>query len=218
KLVYGWQTLENSIFAAFVGAATFLVYVAIFPLLQKLYKRVILPGSSSRGKKVVKDDEERSPLISDNRSGQHQHQHQQQLQQQQDESSAVDPWDGNRRDIRFMIFGGVLYAIGHWIMVQYPGNKPKVIYTAAAIHALSSVERASFMSLLTSFVPVHQTGMALGGICVLDAIGDALSSLLYGWVFSRTSATMPSAVYLISSVLSLIAVVLTLVVARTFRQ
>ncbi|KAF9369933.1 hypothetical protein CPC16_004082, partial [Podila verticillata] len=62
------------------------------------------------------------------------------------------------------------------------------------------------------------TGMALGGISVLDAITNALSSLLYGWIFAQTSASMPSAIYVTSTVLSLAAVLVILATLRTFRQ
>ncbi|KAF9180053.1 hypothetical protein BGZ51_006460 [Haplosporangium sp. Z 767] len=41
NLVFKWTTLEDGIYFSVNGAATFIVYVGIFPLLKKLYSRVV---------------------------------------------------------------------------------------------------------------------------------------------------------------------------------
>jgi len=76
----------------------------------------------------------------------------------------------------------------------------------------------SFTSLLTTYVPAHQTGKALGGIAVLDAMLVSTSLLLYGWIFSQSSATMPAAAYVVSTVITLCAVGVLVVVRSTYSR
>lgn len=89
---------------------------------------------------------------------------------------------------------------------------------ACGVRALGSVGLPSFTSLLTSFVPTHQTGKVLGGVAVVDTMAMSLSALIYGWVFSKTSATMPSAVFLMSAVCTCLSVLAGMVVWIMFKR
>lgn len=84
-----------------MGAATLLVYVAIFPLLQMLYMRFVLPDHSKRPK--IQGHDERSPLMEE--QGLHHH-------------PKVNISDSNIKDMRFFLFGAVLYVIGYVIVVK----------------------------------------------------------------------------------------------------
>ncbi|KFH65346.1 hypothetical protein MVEG_08824 [Podila verticillata NRRL 6337] len=196
NLVHQWKSVENLFFYTVMGAVTFFVYVAIFPLLQILYNRFVLPDHSKRPEIRSQGEEERT--------------------MEEQGSLRIDVSDSNIKDLRFFLFGAILYVIGYAIVVAY--ERPMVLFLSMSIHTLASVGYPSFISMLTSYVPVHQTGMALGGISVLEAITNALSSLLYGWIFAQTSASMPSAIYVTSTVLSLAAVLVILATLRTFRQ
>lgn len=84
-----------------MGAATLLVYVAIFPLLQILYGRFVLPDHCKRSE--IQNQDERSPLMEE---------------QGLRTLSKVNISDSNVKDMRFFLFGAVLYVIGYAIMVK----------------------------------------------------------------------------------------------------
>ncbi|KAI1306697.1 hypothetical protein EDD11_004700 [Mortierella claussenii] len=72
------------------------------------------------------------------------------------------------KDLSFFLSGSALYAAGFAVV---PIFETKIIlFVAGGVQALGSVGSPSFTSLLTSYVPVYQTGKALGGICVLDGL------------------------------------------------
>lgn len=82
-----------------MGAATFFVYVAIFPLLQILYNRLVLPDHSKRPEIQSQGEEER-PM-------------------EEQGSLRIDVSDSNIKDLRFFLFGAILYVIGYAIMVKH---------------------------------------------------------------------------------------------------
>ncbi|KAF9411007.1 hypothetical protein BGZ94_001463 [Podila epigama] len=204
-LVHGWGYLENGIFFTAMGAATFLVYVAIFPMMQMLYKRYLVPSDSE---KLGKNDEQAEEAnIQSGRDV---------IDQDHHVQSKGDSYMSNLKDMDFLLFAGIIYFIGFVIVPLFQKNV-QVLYIASWLHSLGSVGLPSFLSLFTAYIPVDQTGMALGGICVLDSIVNTVASLLYGWVFSRTSAKMPGAVYVLSAVLTFLVALVTFVNWRTFR-
>lgn len=89
-----------------MGAVTFFVYVAIFPLLQMLYNRFVLPDHSKRPE-IQSQGEER-------------------LMEEQGSLRTVDVSDSNIKDLRFFLFGAILYVIGYAIVVKY--ERPMVLF------------------------------------------------------------------------------------------
>jgi len=90
-----------------MGAVTFLVYVAIFPLLQMLYDRFVLPDHSKRPEIQSQGEEER-------------------LMEEQSSLRTVDISDCNIKGLRFFLFGAILYVIGYAIVVKY--ERPMVLF------------------------------------------------------------------------------------------
>ncbi|KAF9214291.1 hypothetical protein BGZ59_003969 [Podila verticillata] len=114
---------------------------------------------------------------------------------------------GAATDLTFFIFGCSIYVIAYLIVPRF--EVEPIIFILSA---------PSFTSLLTSHVPIHQTGTALGGVCVMDTIIMSVSSLLFGWVFSKTATTMPSAIFLVSGSMAFIAVLIALYIWASYRR
>ncbi|KAG0331158.1 hypothetical protein BG000_011165 [Podila horticola] len=95
---------------------------------------------------------------------------------------------GATTDLAFLVFGCFFYTAGYLIVPRF------------------EVEPALF------------TGTALGGVCVLDTIILSVSSFLFGWVFSKTATTMPSAIFLVSGSMSIVAALLALVIWASYRR
>lgn len=123
---------------------------------------------------------------------------------------------GAATDLTFFIFGCSIYVIAYLIVPRF--EVEPIIFISSFFRALASVSAPSFTSLLTSHVPIHQTGTALGGVCVMDTIIMSVSSLLFGWVFSKTATTMPSAIFLVSGSMAFIAVLIALYIWASYRR
>ncbi|KAF8946061.1 hypothetical protein BGZ47_001386 [Haplosporangium gracile] len=91
-------------------------------------------------------------------------------------------------DLTFFIFGSTVYAISY------------------ALVPLFKTEAALYL------------GQALGGVAAMDMMVMSLSALLYGYVFSKTSDSMPSAVFLLSSVCTCLSVLAGLIVWIMFKH
>ncbi|KAG0376967.1 hypothetical protein BGX24_006949 [Mortierella sp. AD032] len=201
NLVYRWDGEMDGYYYALSGASTFVVYLAIFPLLHKLFKTVYA------SKVVAESTEQNEDLLED--------------QHQQSDADATTPSVAKSRqsvwvDLNFFIFGSGLYAVSYFIIALIPTQAS--MFLACIIRALAAISLPSFTSLLTSFVPTHQTGKALGGVSVVDTLVMTLSSFLYGWILSKTSATVPSAVFLLSGICTCLGVLAGLVVWVTFKR
>ncbi|KAF9584580.1 hypothetical protein BGW38_005951 [Lunasporangiospora selenospora] len=193
NLVYGWTAFEDQIYVAIFGATSFIVYIAIFPALQKVYKVVVNKRSTAAAKASTSHGNDSS----EGREEAKRH-------------------AGAQIDIFFLIFGGVFYIASYVIVPIFESGG--VMYISAALRALGSVAIASFTSLLTSFIPGHQVGRVLGGVCILDTILMTLSSLVYGWVFAKTSITAPAAIYWLSTASSVVSVIAALAVWVIYKR
>ncbi|KAF9908309.1 hypothetical protein EC991_009953 [Linnemannia zychae] len=199
NLVFGWTGVEDGYYLGLSGAATFVVYLVIFPLLHRFYKELY-------GTKVV--------AIENTEQDEY-------LERQQGEADSAAPLVVESRpslwgDLFFYIFGSVVYVIAYFTVALFRTQSSLVV--ACILRALASIAVPSFTSLLTSFVPTHQTGKALGGVSVMDTLVMTLSSFLYGWVLAKTSATMPSAVFIMSGACACLSVLVGLIVWVTFKR
>ncbi|KAF9916624.1 hypothetical protein BX616_003301 [Lobosporangium transversale] len=225
NLVFKWTAAEDGAYYALSGVATFIVYVGIFPYLQKLYKIYIDKQSP---KKTVHPTTPSSPLYSE--TGESFGNDDARMTEEalrpeitgtmapaQDVAAMAEKrWKTLWADLTFFISGCIIFTIGYLIVFIFETDTS--MFISCCIRALASISNPSFNSLLTSFVPVHQTGKALGGICILDTIIMSLSSLLYGWIFSETSVVMPSAVFLTSAVFSSFSFLASLSIWGLYRQ
>ncbi|KAF9565008.1 hypothetical protein EC968_004268 [Mortierella alpina] len=209
--VFKWTTEQGSNFVAFNGAATLVVYVALFPALQKLY-RIFVEKKVYKGKDAVTlPHSEHSEIGLEGAESQ--------ASEGENQRKAPDTTKQDRavrKDLFFFVFGAVVYVISYLLMYLFQAE-PSFYFTTFT-RSLASVAAPSFLSLFTSYVPAHQTGTVLGGISVLDAIYMTISSLLYSTIFSKTSWTAPSAIFLLSSALSVISFLGGLVVLSTFKR
>ncbi|KAF9917033.1 hypothetical protein BX616_002088 [Lobosporangium transversale] len=232
KLKYQWTPLEYGNYFTFSGVVTLIVYTALFPAMQFVYNFVIQERKAQSNldantvaphprSSIQSDAEElllrhslheRTPLLQEARvcAGSNAineavidtHSTQDGLPSYRatDVSDVKVMQKAIEKDIFFLVFGAILYVIGFAIVPAFDAGI--VLYIACGIHAMASVYDVSFTSLLTSCVPTDQTGRALGAICIMDLMVRAVSSLFFGWIFSRTSVMMPSTVYVVSAALA----------------
>ncbi|KAF9349484.1 hypothetical protein BGX34_001768 [Mortierella sp. NVP85] len=57
NLKYGWTTLEDQIYFAFMGVSLFVVYVFVFPALQFMYKHVVAAAGATTTRTAGEQDE-----------------------------------------------------------------------------------------------------------------------------------------------------------------
>ncbi|KAF9952205.1 hypothetical protein BGZ72_006449 [Mortierella alpina] len=208
--VFKWTTEQGSNYVAFNGAATFVVYVALFPVLQKLYSIFVEKDLKGKGAESLSHSEHSESGLENTES---------QTGAGESQPKSLDTAKQDRavqKDLFFFLFGIGVYIISYLLMHLFQ-TEPSFYFTTFT-RALASVAAPSFLSLFTSYVPAHQTGTVLGGISVLDAIHTAISSLLYSTIFSKTSSTVPSAIFLLSSVMSLISFFGGLIVLFTYKR
>ncbi|KAF9940204.1 hypothetical protein BGZ67_008115 [Mortierella alpina] len=210
--VFKWTTEQGSNYVAFNGAASLVVYVAIFPALQKLYS-IFVEREDLKGKDTVPLPHSEHSEIGQGHA-ESQTPSEGEIQRKASDTAKQDR--AVRKDLFFFIFGTVVYIISYLLMHLFQAE-PSFYFTTFT-RSLASVAAPSFLSLFTSYVPSHQTGTVLGGISVLDAIYMAISSLLYSTIFSKTSSTMPSAIFLVSSAFSMVSFLGGLVVLSTYKR
>lgn len=118
-LRYGWETFEGQIYIAFVGVSTLVVYIALFPAMQFVYKHVTADrrGKGSRlaqessGSSDIPDLTERTSLLQDGPNA-----HMAEESVTQDGSNAGDTI---RKDQAFFVLGMLLSAFGYILIVIF---------------------------------------------------------------------------------------------------
>ncbi|KAG0377704.1 hypothetical protein BGX24_005592 [Mortierella sp. AD032] len=235
NLVFNWNPEIDGYYFTFYGASTFVVYVAIFPALQYAYDSftqqkesatistaatttatkgsinlptgkdgdmingeysIITGGSAAAG-----DDDSAEVLLGAGVLV----------------DGGVTKKDASiKKDLAIFVSGGVLMAVGFAIVPIFETGS--ILFIACAIHSLASIGQTAFTSLMTAYVPSHQTGMALGGVCILDTLLQATAALLYGLIFGHTSATVPSAVYIVSTGMWMMSLAVTAVILSEYRR
>ncbi|KAG0055886.1 hypothetical protein BGZ83_007175, partial [Gryganskiella cystojenkinii] len=204
NLVFGWEHLEDGYYYSFIGICSLVVYVVIFPILQKLKKKVASEDQDKRSSDTHTDETLIPPPTVDQITDLHLGNAESPLlaEDAAAESATRGEQDANkiianvRNDLWFVIFGSIVYSLGYLVVPIFKTEFS--LFVTSFIRSLGSVAVPSFVSLVTTVVPTHQTGKALGGICILDTITLSTSSLLFGWVFSKTSVVMPTAIFLLS--------------------
>lgn len=222
KLVYRWGTSENGTYIIAFGLSTLVVYLVIFPGLQYAYKYFTKTTDSIH--LPIKDNnmdiEDVSAMLRDvsTNTGVHiadiaivpaiEPAHEPVDRAKQDASI--------KKDLSFFVFGSVLFAVS-FVMVPI-FETDIILYISCAIHSLASIGLTAFTSLMTAYVPSYQTGKALGGIAILDAILQASAALLYASVFAATARTVPSTVYFVSTGMWVVSIAVTMVNLGGYRR
>ncbi|KAF9084192.1 hypothetical protein BGX23_010747 [Mortierella sp. AD031] len=210
NLVYDWTSIEDGYYFILFGVSTFVVYLVIFPGMQYIYNyfsksttnSIMLPSDKNRENEQVA-----AAMLHEVSSNTGVHIAVEAvpptISSEQDGTvgGAKEQGASIKKDLSFMVFGAVLNTL-----------------SSCGMGALASVGLTSFTSLMTTYVPSHQTGKALGGICILDVMLSAVASLLYGWIFAKTSGTVPSAVYIVSMGLWIASIGVTMVILAMYRR
>ncbi|GJJ72265.1 hypothetical protein EMPS_04622 [Entomortierella parvispora] len=166
NLVFHWTTYEDGFYFAFIGCSSFVVYVVIFPGLQKL------KAHHFKEKDVKINNAEAAPLppapvdqITGLDLGTAESQY---LSEQtaSDESTAAEMTKDSaterlasvRNDLSFVIFGAVAYCLAYLIVPVF--KTEFILFVASFVRALGSVAIPSFASMVTTIVRPDQIGKA----------------------------------------------------------
>ncbi|KAF9979255.1 hypothetical protein BGZ73_002523 [Actinomortierella ambigua] len=210
---FNWVHDMDAIFIAFTGFTSLVVFVAIFPVCQKLYKKFII--KLGRTKSVAlsfstgSDDDENedtweggpedsdgfssSELLGDRSSG------------STPRNSPEAKEDQNRHfeiDYHFYLMGILVTTVGFMLVPIY--RTEAVYFTGAALSVLGSVANVTFMSMITAVVPAQWTSKLLGGVTVAVTVAVSIGLVLYGWVFAQTAATWPSFYFCIATLTTVV--------------
>ncbi|KAI8355899.1 major facilitator superfamily domain-containing protein [Mortierella sp. GBAus27b] len=208
NLVFQWTTFEDGIYYSFTGMISLVVCAVIFPGLQKLCRMFIdrknsennTPVSFSTSQTIDENLDHVDSRITEEELHSH------------TESSATTASstekDAVSMDLGFMVMGSISGMISYLIVPLF--EREETMFVATCFQSLSTVASISHTAIITFYVPDNQIGTALGGYSVLQAMASSSSDLLYGWIFSKTSATVPSAVYSVSAIIALISVLATI--------
>ncbi|KAG0219338.1 hypothetical protein BGX31_011347, partial [Mortierella sp. GBA43] len=201
---------EDGIYYSFTGMSSLVVFAVVFPGLQKLYRMFVSPRNSEKNTPASLST---SQTIDENRITEEElHSH--------TESSATTASsteeDAVSMDLSFMVMGSIFIMISLLIVPLF--EQEWTMFVASCFQSLGSLAALSFTAILTFYVPDSQIGMAYGGYTVLQAMAYSISDLLYGWIFSQTSATVPSAVYSVSAIIALISVLATILSYYTYKR
>ncbi|KAK3829284.1 MAG: major facilitator superfamily domain-containing protein [Benniella sp.] len=193
NVVYSWTAVESSTYYIIKGIASFVVFTAIFPGLQKVYKKIAGQEKKSR---TVHDETQFTGDAAPAVSG--------------EKNAAV------RMDLIFLIFGCIVFLVA-FIIVPLSKNET-IVLVSACIQELGNVVGPAYLAFMTSHVPSHQTGKALGGMAGLNAIFTSVGTLLGAKIFSKTSTTAPSTVFNVAASISFLAFLITFGVWGSYRR
>ncbi|KAG0291242.1 hypothetical protein BGZ96_005376 [Linnemannia gamsii] len=155
NLVFGWRAPEDGFYSSFKSLCDFITYLAVFPALQMLYKRVI-----SRPQKFDEEDAATQPLM-------------QELNESQESSPKSTERDLSgieaiKMDLVFVVGGLALLIIAHLLVPLIATEF--ALYFSRAVLSLGQVASVASISLLSSVMPTHLTGAAIGASAVMDSL------------------------------------------------
>ncbi|KAG0241635.1 hypothetical protein BGW41_005651 [Actinomortierella wolfii] len=92
------------------------------------------------------------------------------------------------------------------------------IFVSSFLRAMSAVGNTNFDTLLTTYAPAHQVAKILGGNSVVSTIITTIADLSFGWMFSRTSTTMPNFIFWIASLITLLSILFYIVFWNLYKR
>ncbi|KAK3844253.1 MAG: major facilitator superfamily domain-containing protein [Linnemannia gamsii] len=181
NLLFHWGALEDGFYDIFSHTCNFVTFLVIFPVLQAVYKRVI---SNSR-----KDDVEAAarPLM---HNANESHEGLPKTFEQRDIGAI-------KMDLSFTVGGLVLLVVALLLFPLIP--TVPVLYISGALSAVGQIAHVTGTSLLSSVMPDHLTGAAIGALTVITSLAAIVSDLAYGLLLSLTVETWPLLYYYISA-------------------
>jgi hypothetical protein len=103
NLVFGWRAPEDGFYSSFKSLCDFITYLAVFPALQMLYKRIVL--------RPHKGDEEEAvtrPLMQDSNESQE--------SSPNSTESELSSIEAMKMDLVFIVGGLILLVIAHLLV------------------------------------------------------------------------------------------------------
>ncbi|KAG0252986.1 hypothetical protein BG011_006615 [Mortierella polycephala] len=212
NLVYHWTAYEDGMYYSFRGLCNFVVFLGIFPLLQYLYKRMVVKVGKDQYQEYSQNQEETETLL----QGVQDDERPTKLMDMAASAPALDMIESIKMNISFVFCGLALNTISYIIVPLF--MSVPVLYVAEALNAIAMTGELASTSFLTTIIPSHRTGMALGAVSVSDSVAVTVSGLVYGRIFASTSATIPWLYYFVSAGLSFTAALVFSVVWASYHH
>ncbi|KAG0376964.1 hypothetical protein BGX24_006946 [Mortierella sp. AD032] len=102
-----------------------------------------------------------------------------------------------KMDLSFTVGGLVLLIVALLLFPLIP--TVPVLYISGALSAVGQIAHVTGTSLLSSVMPDHLTGAAIGALTVITSLAAIVSDLAYGLLLSLTVETWPLLYYYISA-------------------
>ncbi|KAF9154704.1 hypothetical protein BG015_000159 [Linnemannia schmuckeri] len=203
NLVFKWRASEDGFYSAFKSSCDFITYLAVFPALQVLYKRVV----SSPQKK---GDEEAAaqPLMQGTNESQE--------STPKNAESDLSNMEAMKMDLAFVVGGMALLVFAHLLVPLIATEF--ALYFSRALSSLGQTTGVACISLLSSVMPTHLTGAAIGAVSVADSLGTIIAVFSYGRLFKNTAETSPLFYYYVSAGLCALALVFATINWWTYRR
>ncbi|KAF8946057.1 hypothetical protein BGZ47_001382 [Haplosporangium gracile] len=203
NLVFKWRAPEDGFYMAFRFSCDFITYLAVFPALQVLYKRVV-SSPQKRG------DEEAAaqPLMQDTNESQE--------SAPKNVENDLSNMEAMKMDLTFMVGGLALLVFAHLLVPLIATEFG--LYFSRALSSLGQTTGVACISLLSSVMPTHLTGAVIGALSVADSLGTIIAVFTYGRLFKNTVETSPLFYYYVSAGLCALALVFATINWWTYRR
>ncbi|KAF9146748.1 hypothetical protein BGX30_009530 [Mortierella sp. GBA39] len=203
NLVFNWRAQEDYFYSSFGSTCDFIAYLAIFPGLQVLFKRVISSFQKS-------DDEEAAaqPLVQDSDEAQE--------SLPKITESDLSSMEAMKMDLVFAV-GGLALLVFACLLIPLIATE-FTLYFARALLSLGQTAIVACISLLSTVMPTHLTGAVIGALSVVDSMGVIIAVFSYGRLFKNTVDTSPMFYYYVSAGLCALALAFATVNWWTYRR
>ncbi|OAQ34790.1 hypothetical protein K457DRAFT_121386 [Linnemannia elongata AG-77] len=183
-LVFKWRAQEDDFYSSFKSSCDFITYLAIFPALQVLYKRVVSSFQKC-------DDEEAAvqPLMQDSDEAQE--------SSPKSTESDLSSMGAIKMDLVFVVGGLALLVFAHLLVPLIATEF--ILYFSRALSSLGQTAGVASISLVSSVMPTHMTGAVIGALSVADSLGNIIAVFSYGRLFKNTVDTSPMFYYYVSA-------------------
>ncbi|KAK3844341.1 MAG: major facilitator superfamily domain-containing protein [Linnemannia gamsii] len=183
NLLFHWTVAQDGQYETFISFSKFIVFLGIVPLANFLYRSyfllhypTIFGSSTTTMESTLNCDSSRS----------------------KDLVGA----DAIAMDLFFSICGLSVSILAHILVPTFPSAS--MLYFAGALTTIGMVSRVSVLSVLTSVIPNHRVGAALGAHSICQILAIIVSDLIYGPLFvygmkNSTTATNPLFYYYVSA-------------------
>ncbi|KAK3844250.1 MAG: major facilitator superfamily domain-containing protein [Linnemannia gamsii] len=177
SLLFHWNAYDSYVYLTFMYVCLIIVYSAIFPALQAIYKAVIFnQQSSDYGEEETEEIDMSYPLIP---------------------LGYFSAFDSIKMDAFFSLIGLCVLILSHLVVPIFASVE--AIYVAGAFRAFGITAMIALISLITSMVPRRLIGSAVGALSLSDTLAGTTADFFFGPLFSRSLRTWPLSYYYVSA-------------------